>query len=115
MITINVQANLYYQEQQVTLNGNTFYFVFKVNSAYTTNPWTLSILDVNKEPLLVGKRINPNQNLILQRHIRELLGGVLFCFNIKEDNATITKNNFGGDQQFRVIYVSESELDELAT
>ena len=115
MITINVQTNLYYQEQQVTLNGNTFYFIFKVNSAYTANPWTISIFDVNKSPLLLGKRINPNQNLVLKSSLRDLLGGVLFCFNIKQDKTDITKSNFGGDQQFRILYVSESELDELAT
>lgn len=104
------------QEQQVTLNGITFFVRFTFSTAYTNDNWVLDILDSNKNNLLVGKRITSTTNLsYLSTQLTELLNGYLFCVNTRGLRISMDRENFGTNLNFQIWYVSNEEIENAST
>lgn len=113
-LKIRVDKGVESQEQQITLNGITFFLRFSYSTAYTRDNWVVDILDSNRDNLLVGKRVTSTTNLTYNSiDLTELLDGYLFCVNTKNSKSPITKDNFGSQEVFRIWYIRrESFTDE---
>lgn len=101
------------QEQQITLNGVTFFVRLYYNSAYLTDNWMIDILDQNKDAILIGKRVtattNINANNLL---LKELLDGYLFCVNTTGTRTPINRDNFGTEKDYQIWYYSNTEIED---
>lgn len=104
------------QEQQVTLNGITFFVRFTHSTAYTNDNWVMDVLDSNKNNLLVGKRITSTTNLsYLSTQLTELLNGYLFCVNTRGLRISMDRENFGTNLNFQIWYVSNEEIENASS
>lgn len=113
---IKVNPDQTYQEKLVTLNGKSLYLTIAYNTSDDLldnglGAWYIDIADRNKQEVVSGIKILPIQNLTaryLQLH--KMLGGDIWCVNIKDSSAEISRTNFGTDSQFQLWYMTEEEM-----
>ena len=113
---IKVNPERAYQEKLVTLNGKSLYFTIAYNTSDDLlnngdGAWYLDIADRNKVEIISGIKVLPIQNLTSRYlQVHKLLGGDLWCMNVKDSSAEITRTNFGTDSQFQLWYLSNEEM-----
>lgn len=113
---IKVNPEQAYQEKLVTLNGKSLYFTIAYNTSDDLlnngeGAWYLDIADRNKVEIISGIKILPIQNLTSRYlQVHKLLGGDLWCMNVKDSSTEITRTNFGTDSQFQLWYLSNEEM-----
>lgn len=111
-IQIKVDDNAY-QQKLITLNGQTLFITVSFNTR--DNRWYVDVSDRNEVDLITGIKLLPNQNLTSKYvSINSLIGGNLYCVNIKGDGIDITRDNFGTDRQFQLWYISSSEENDIS-
>lgn len=114
-VQILVDKYDYNQEQEVTINGETYYFRFRYNTSVTDNPWFLDILDNSKEYLLASRRVIHGE-VSTYSSIRETFNGVILCVNTLFDGSPVTEETFHSDGKHIIAYVSYEELrDAIST
>ena len=100
-----------YQEQQVILNGVTFYIRVSYNSSYLRDPWVIDILDSDKNNLLVGKRLTATTNIsYLSLDLTELLDGHLFCVNTVATRNPMDRDNLSTEGSYQLHSYSNQEI-----
>ncbi len=113
MIQVKIQDAIY-QEQLVTLNGNSVFITTTYNER--NGRWYLSIDDRNKLQLISGLKLLPKKDLLSKyTSVYELLGGSLYCANIRGNDDEVTRDNFGTDKQFQLWYLTDEELKDYRT
>ena len=107
-----------YQEELVTLNGKSLYLTFAYNTSDDVSntgiggDWYMDIADRNKVDIISGVKILPIQNLTKRYlQVHKLLGGDLWCMNVKDTSTDINKDNFGTDRKFQLWYLSDEEME----
>lgn len=97
--------------QQVTLEGTLYVFEFNWNDRGSM--WTLTIKDFSQNCLVAGIRLVQGIDLFAQYPDRGLPPGALFTVDDSGDLSDIEQNDFIGDRQLKLVYLEESEVDEL--
>lgn len=99
------------QQQRVSLNGVTFFLQFSFSTAYTRDNWVMDVLDVNKDNLLVGRRLTSTTNMSnISLELTEQIGGSLFCVNTTGTRTPMNRDNFGTTKAYQIWYVSNAEV-----
>lgn len=97
-----------YQEKLITLNGNSIFITFNFNTR--DQRWYFDLVDRNNIDIISGVKILPSTNLTGKYlYTSSILGGSLYCANLKNDGIDVTRDNFGTDKQFQLWYISEEE------
>lgn len=109
-IKIKVDDNAY-QQKLVTLNGNSLFITFSYN---TKGNWYFDVVDRSDNPIVLGVKILPSQNLS-GRYITltEAIGGAFFCIDTKQRGDKVTGDNFGTDKQFQFWYYTNQEIEDI--
>lgn len=108
-----------YQEKLITLNGQSFYLTLAYNTSddiFNTEEggWYIDLSDRNKLPVISGVKVLPFQNLTGRHlHVKNLLGGALWCVNVKDTLEDINRNNFSTEGKFQLWYFSKLEMVDL--
>lgn len=113
MLFIRVDEGKYDQERPVTLNGEIFWIRFRFNSTVKTDGWFMDILDADRNILMKGRRVTTT-DLTPYNDVKKALQGTLICYNIAQDREPLTKYNFHSEGKYRIIYMSQDEIDELS-
>lgn len=108
-----------YQEKLITINGESLYLTVMYNTSDDFNntdegSWYFDLADRNKESVISSVKVIPFQNLTGRYlHLNTLLGGALWCVNVKDEFSDITRSNFGTSKKFQLWYISDDETLEL--
>lgn len=107
-----------YQEKLVTLNGKSLYLTLMYNTSDDVNDteidgaWYLDIADRNKNDIISGIKVLPIQNLTKRYlQVHKLLGGDIWCMNVKDSSSDINRDNLGTDKKFQLWYMSNEEME----
>lgn len=106
-----------YQEKLITLNGQSLYVTISYNTSddiYDTGDggWYIDLADRNKKAIINGVKILPLQNLTKRYlHVTDILGGALWCVNVKDSLSDIDRKNFSTNGKFQLWYFSTAEME----
>ena len=106
-----------YQEKLITLNGQSLYLTLTYSTSDDVNStgeggWYLDLADRNKKAVINGVKILPFQNLTKRYlHVTNILGGALWCANVKDSLGDINRDNFSTDGKFQLWYFSNAEME----
>ena len=95
---------------RVSLN-NTIYYI-KMSFSTREQSWYLTLLDVNRNNILTGKKlqfgVSPTADLI-----NNPLGGNLYILKNTESKVELGRNNFGQDLDYSLVYLTSLEESAL--
>lgn len=116
---LGISASKYNQLYEFTLDSTVY--TFHVYWNYRSG-WYLSLYDndefdetvANSDSALIvgGRKIVRNQNIFERCTDTRLPKGQLWCYDSqsRNDDETIGLDNFGIDERFRIIYITEDDL-----
>ncbi len=110
-IVIRVEDNPY-QEQLITLNGNSLFLTITYNTR--DSRWYLDLEDRNGKTVVSGVKVIPNLSLTGKYvNVNTIIGGDIYCMDLKRSSSDITRSNFGNNKQFQLWYYSNEEIKEI--
>ena len=95
-------------EHKVSLAGKTYSFVFKFNSYQQR--WMLDIY-LDGIPVILGQMIVENFNLFYGKPIKNFDHGILATVRNFEGKSKLSRDNFGIDKEFSLLYLSNEEWE----
>lgn len=114
-IQIKVDENAY-QGKEIVINGTVLNFTIAYNTSDDVNndgygAWYFDIQDRQFNDIISGVKVIPIQNLTSRYlSLNTLLGGDIWCMNVKNSTAGINRDNFGTGKQFQLWYFSNEEM-----
>jgi len=115
---IKIDSNPY-QEKLITLNGESLYLTVMYNTSDDVDnngkgAWYFDLANRNKVDIITSVKVLPFQNLTGRYlHLNSLLGGALWCVNLKDELSDLDRTNFGTGQKFQLWYLSDAEMTTL--
>ena len=95
-------------EHKVSLAGKTYTFVFRFNSVQER--WMLDIY-LDNTPVILGQMIVEGFNLFYGKPITNFEHGILATVSNFEGKDKLSKDNFGIDKQYSLLYLSNEEWE----
>lgn len=97
--------------QDVLLAGTTYNLLFKFNDS--DKSWYMTIRDSQKNSLVSGIKIMPNQNLTLPySYLNIFPDGDIWCLRLKNDFKPIGRDNLGINKTYELVWVSSEDTIE---
>jgi len=119
-VTLSIDGSDYNQTQEYTLDSDSFY----INTRYNPRSgWTVSIYDSDNDPttvddatpLLAGLRCMAGGLLTWRYKSKRadgLFTGDLYVANNTFTTNTLGKDNFGLDEDYELMYLTEDDLED---
>lgn len=103
----NIDGSIFDQSQRYQIEG----IIYIIKTRYNPRDgWYLAFYDQNNNPIFPSSwKVMPG------RALTTLFNGSLGCIDTEPTagEAIITKDNFGFDKRFQIVFVSEEEIREL--
>ena len=106
---------VYSNSQQITLDGT----VYTLKNYWNTRDeaWRISLIDADDEPILLGLKVMPNQNLTTPYKATPNIGtrlpsGNIWCVRTTTDKSVISDTNFGTGLNYQLWYLTSEEEEE---
>lgn len=103
--------NSSYSEQEVSLSGVKYNFIFRYIGR--DQRWRIDIFDNNKDPIIHGIKIMENQDLTGRYNLPSFSNGNLYCLRVKQDLTPVSRDNIGLGKAYNLLYFSNEEIDTL--
>lgn len=119
---LNVSATKYNQVYEFTLDSTVY--TIHVYWNYRSG-WYLSLYDnddfdettsASDDALILGgRKIVRNQNMFVRCTDSRLPAGQLWCYDSEftDDDETVDLDNFGSDERFRLLYLTEDDVEDF--
>ena len=112
-VILNINNSIANQEQTFQIEG----IVFIINTYWNVRSgWYVSISKEDETPLITGLKVMPDANITWRySRVDGLFTGDLWVIDTEAQNKdkTITRESFGQNQRFQLIYISEDEQNTL--
>ena len=96
-----------WSEQEITLGGNNYTFIYSYNSRDLR--WRFDIL-LNGVMVISGVKVMENQ-LLLNRYILPSFShGDIACIRYEDDGKPVGRDNLGLDMPYQLVYFTNEEL-----
>lgn len=100
-----------WSEQNVSLDGRLYRFVFSFNTR--DRRWRMSIYYQGQE-VVVGVKLMENQWLVTAPYYPdEFTHGDLICVRLREDSNPVGRGNLGFGKPYELLYYTMQEIAEL--
>lgn len=99
-----------WSQQDVTLGGKKYTFVYKYNSR--DERWRLSI-SIGGTEIISSVKVMENQLLLGRYILPDFDHGDLACVRSEDDGKPVGKDNLGAGKPYELLYFTNEELAEL--
>lgn len=96
--------------QRVTINNIIFYI--QLDFSTREQSWYFTLLDVSRNTLLSGRKIQYGVSVTAHAEISSLAGNI-YIYRTKDTSEDLGRNNFGQDLDYEMIWLSTSEEQAL--
>lgn len=97
-----------YSEVEVTLNGETYTFVYRFNER--SNRWKVDIFNLDGDAIVKGLTVVENFSPTAHLTLPELEQGLFYIGTAENTKAPVGLNNFGINKTYEMVYASYEEL-----
>lgn len=94
-----------YWEQRLILGGEPF--SLNANWNIRDETWDISLFTSEGDPLIVGRKLVLNTNVLQQVHVESAPKGVLLVTPVSDKTTTITRDNMGIDVE--LVFIEEED------
>lgn len=99
-----------WQRRTVTLGGTPLSFDIKFNDR--DKSWYLDIYTIDRDLLIGGIKVMPNQNLTHKyRYLNLLPDGDLWCIRTQNDFSPIDRTNLGINKTYTLVWINYEEQE----
>lgn len=99
-----------YSEQRISLGGIDYRFIFRYNRR--EGRWRFDIFE-DETAIALGIKVMENQNLTERYLLDRFSHGNLYCVRSFETEEEVSRDNFGVDKAYELLYYTTQEEEAL--
>lgn len=99
-----------YWEQRLILGGDPFSLIANWN--VRDESWNVSLFTSEGDPLVVGRKLVLNTNVLEQVHVDSAPKGILLVTPISDNATSITRDNMGIDVE--LIFLGDDDVELIS-